>query len=135
MSTVDETDVAKCPKCGAPVRDWRPYGRCASCKEPFPAALDAQMEALSYGSGPGVAVPRSAQRGAGSPVLDRYRDAYRAGAALVVLGNAIKIVGAVLAGIIVLGSLSSGNSPFGGGAVVVGIFLAAIVGFFSGSAA
>ena|ERR1035437_1090512 len=63
-----------------------------------------------------------------SPVVGRYRDAYRVGAALVGLGNAIKIVGAVLAGIIVLGSLSSGKDLLGGGAVIAGIFLAAIVG-------
>lgn len=67
-------------------------------------------------------------RGSGFPVVARYRDAYRVGAALVGLGNAIKVVGAILAGIIGLGSLSYGNGPFGGGAVVAGIFLAAIVG-------
>jgi hypothetical protein len=50
-----------------------------------------------------------------SPVVSRYRDAYRVGAALVGLGKAIKVVGAVLAGIILLGSLSSGNGPFGKG--------------------
>jgi hypothetical protein len=44
------------------------------------------------------------------------------------LGNAIKVVGAILAAIIFLGSLSSGKGLFGGGAVVAGIFLAAIVG-------
>jgi len=46
------------------------------------------------------------------------------------LGNAIKIVGAILAGIIVLSSFwSAGNGPFGIGAVLAGgFFLAAIVG-------
>lgn len=64
----------------------------------------------------------------GSPVVLRYRDAYRLGTALVGLGNTIKVVGVVLAGIIVLGSLSSADGPLGGGTVVAGIFLAAIVG-------
>jgi hypothetical protein len=63
-----------------------------------------------------------------SPVVHRYRDAYRVGAALVGLGTFIKIVGAVLGGIILLGALSAGNGPLGGGAVVAGIFIAAIVG-------
>jgi hypothetical protein len=75
--------------------------------------------------------PRSTKRPINesrSPVVNRYRDAYRVGAAVVGLGNTIKIVGAVLAGIIALGSLSAGNGLFGGGAVLGGIFLAAIVG-------
>src|SRR5450759_3253172 len=38
-----------------------------------------------------------------SPVVNRYRDAYRVGAALVGFGNAIKAVGAILAGAIVIG--------------------------------
>jgi len=63
-----------------------------------------------------------------SPVVNRYRDAYRVGSALVGLGNVIKVVGAILAGIIVLVSLSSGDGPLGGAAVVAGIFIAAIVG-------
>ncbi|MEK6320242.1 MAG: hypothetical protein AABN33_01025 [Acidobacteriota bacterium] len=59
-----------------------------------------------------------------SPVLNRYQDAYRVGAALVGLGNTIKIVGAVLAGIIVLGSLSAGSEVL----TVAGVVLAAIGG-------
>jgi hypothetical protein len=64
----------------------------------------------------------------GSVVVNRYRDAYRVGAALVGLGHGIKVVGAVLAGIIFLGSLTATDGPFGGGAVVAGIFMAALVG-------
>jgi hypothetical protein len=65
-----------------------------------------------------------------SPVVGRYRDAYRVASATVGLGTAIKVVGVVIAGIIVLGSISSGSrGPFGGGGVVLGgIFLAAVVG-------
>lgn len=47
---------------------------------------------------------------------------------MVGLGNAIKVVGAILAIIIFLVSLGSGNSLLGGGAVLAGIFIAAIVG-------
>jgi hypothetical protein len=63
-----------------------------------------------------------------SPVVNRYQDAYHVGAALVGLGNTIKVVGVVLAGIIVLGSLSAANGLFGSGAVLAGSFFAAIVG-------
>lgn len=65
-----------------------------------------------------------------SPVVRRYRDAYRVGAALVSLGNSVKIVGAILGGIILIGSLSSANSPFGGGGFIlmIGIVAAVISG-------
>lgn len=59
-----------------------------------------------------------------SPVVNRYQDAYRVGAALVGLGNTIKVVGVVLAGVIVLGSLGANIGAFG----LAGIFLATIVG-------
>ena len=63
-----------------------------------------------------------------SVVVNRYRDGYRVGAALEGLGTTIKVVGAVLGGTIVIGSLSAGSGPLGVGAVVAGIFIAAIVG-------
>lgn len=63
-----------------------------------------------------------------SPVVNRYQDAYRVGATWVGLGNTIKVVGLILAGIIFLGSLSAVNGLFGGGALLAGSFLAAIVG-------
>ena len=59
-----------------------------------------------------------------SPVIYRYQDAYRVGAALAGLGNTIKVIGAVLAGIIVLGSLSVGSEVL----IVAWVFLAAVVG-------
>lgn len=110
--------MLKCKKC----EKWSPAGstECTHC-----GASLASVGADSVESD-GVSDPlESSTR---SPVVRRYRDAYRVGAALVGLGNAIKVVGGILAGIIVLGSLASANSPFGGGAVVAGIFLAAIVG-------
>jgi hypothetical protein len=67
--------------------------------------------------------------GSPSPVVGRYRDAYRVGMALVTLGTGIKIVGGILGGIIFLGSLSSANSQFGGGGLVLsGVFGAGVVG-------
>lgn len=67
-------------------------------------------------------------RALSSPVVNRYRDAYRIGAALVGLGSAIKVVGANSGRDHFLGSLSSASGPWRGGAVVAGIFAAAIVG-------
>ena len=70
--------------------------------------------------------------GEASPVLIRYRDAYRVAGAIVAVGKAIKAVGAVLAAVIFLAALSSGSGPFGGAAVVMsGIFVAAVVGILS----
>ena len=64
-----------------------------------------------------------------SPAVNRYRDAYRVGAALVGLGNAIKIIGAILGGIILVGSLSSATNQFGGsGIALAGVLGAAVVG-------
>ncbi|MEK6285266.1 MAG: hypothetical protein AABO57_05955 [Acidobacteriota bacterium] len=74
---------------------------------------------------PGVADPSATKRPIDelrSPVVNRYQDAYRVGAGLVGLGTIIKVVGLVLAGIIVVGSLSISALT------EVGIVLAAIVG-------
>jgi hypothetical protein len=68
-------------------------------------------------------VPSAGGR-ASSAVVTRYRDAYRVGAALVGLGNAIKAAGAVLGGIIVVSSLSKGDGPF----AAAGVFLGATAG-------
>ncbi len=115
-------------------------GKCATCGKPAefmmnlcPVCIDRgeverQQEAATRSEQRAISESTVANTRSGSPVVNRYRDAYRVGTALVGLGNAIKIVGAILAGIVVLGSLSSGDGPFGGGAVVAGIFVAAIVG-------
>ncbi|MGH9383727.1 MAG: hypothetical protein ACRD2N_05515 [Vicinamibacterales bacterium] len=79
----------------------------------------------------GMAEPASTERpidesSTTSPVVHRYRDAYRVGRALVALGNGIKRVGAILGPLIVVLAASSGNGQLsfvlGGGviAVVVG---------------
>jgi hypothetical protein len=72
--------------------------------------------------------PRRGSSQGPSSVVERYRDAYRVGLALVALGNAIKIIGAVIAGIILLAALSSGSGPLGGWGVLVGVLSAAFQG-------
>ena len=63
----------------------------------------------------------AAAGGFGSSVQNRYRDAYLAGAALVGLGNTIKLVGAALAGVILLVSLAAGGPLVLGGIVIAAI--------------
>lgn len=43
MSTVTDGQTPACPKCNTPILDWRPYGRCSHCKEPFSERIDAQF--------------------------------------------------------------------------------------------
>lgn len=123
------SEVAKCPKCGKSFDDTYDNTWCTKCGDPLPDDIRVRLPklaALQVAVAADIAASVDAR--SGSSVVNRYRDAYRVGAALVGLGNAIKIVGAVLGGIIFLGSLSAGNGPLGGGAVVAGIFLGAIVG-------
>jgi hypothetical protein len=75
-------------------------------------------------------LPRSGRLLTGSPVLHRYRDAYRASAGVIGFGQAIKIAGAVVGGLIFLSSSSAGSGPFGGGLAVAAAFFAVIVGGF-----
>lgn len=101
-----------CPHCG-----WLTYAsqeRCSHCQEPV--AASASVDGT-------VATPASRS----SPVVHRYRDAYRIGAALVGLGGGIKIVGAILGGIIFLGSLFLGKLG-GAGLVLIGMLNAVGVG-------
>jgi hypothetical protein len=105
-------EVVKCPNCGKPTdpayKDW-----CPKCGKALPKQVTPGEGAIAGG-----------QAQSTSPVVDRYRDAYRVGAALVGLGNTIKVVGAILGGIIIVGSLSAGNGPF----TAAGLFLGAAVG-------
>jgi hypothetical protein len=77
-----------------------------------------------FGKSPPVTHAEAAIDESRPPIVNRYQDAYRVGAALVGLGNTIKAVGVGLASIIVLISLRAGDGPFG----MAGIFLAAIAG-------
>jgi len=60
--------------------------------------------------------------------VNRYRDAYRVGSALVGVATAIKVLGVVLALAIGLGSLSAADSPFGRAAVFLGLAIAVLAG-------
>ena len=74
---------------------------------------------------PGVAEPPATKRPINesrAPVVCRYQDAYHVGAGLVGLGTIIKVLGLVLAVIIVVGSLSVSSLT------EVGIVLAVLVG-------
>jgi hypothetical protein len=72
----------------------------------------------------GMADPPTTERPieeSSSPVVNRYRDAYRVGATLVGFGNAIKMAGAILGGIIVIGSLIELNGPVAASGVFLGV--------------
>lgn len=122
-------EVAKCPKCGKSIDEAYNNTWCTKCGDPLPDDIKSRLPKLAaLQTAVAAQIADSVEERSSSPVVNRYRDAYRVGAALVGLGNAIKILGAVLGGIIFVGSLSARNGPLGGGAVVAGVFLGAIVG-------
>src|ERR1022692_388150 len=93
-------------------KDW-----CRDCLREFEAEQASGVHSIGAGQGY-----------IGSPVMTRYRDAYGIGAALVGLGNTIKVVGGILGALILFVSFASANG-FGGMAVVVGgILFATLVG-------
>ena len=124
--------VAICPRCEESIEDTYENSWCQHCGDPLPAEIKKRLPklvALLASNSPNEETIDSADSGPRSPVLTKYRDAYRVGATLVTLGTSIKILGAILAAIIFLGALSSGSGSFGGGGVVVGgVFVAVIVG-------
>lgn len=63
-----------------------------------------------------------------SPVIHRYQDGYRVGGTLVGAGNALKVIGAIVGGLILVASFFAVDGPLGGGAVVAGAFLATLCG-------
>ena len=63
-----------------------------------------------------------------SPFVNRYRDAYRVGSALVGLGSSLKIIGLVLAAAILLASFNLRGGALGSGALYAGAFFAAVLG-------
>ena len=65
---------------------------------------------------------------ASGSLLVRYRDAYRVSAVIIGMGNTLKIIGFIIAGLIVLGGLSESNSMFGGGLMLPTLILAVIAG-------
>jgi hypothetical protein len=59
MTTTETASAPTCPKCQEPILNGRPYGRCAHCKEPFSADIDAEMQARI---GAGAPPPRGTDR-------------------------------------------------------------------------
>ena len=76
----------------------------------------AELERRGLAAPPAIA--RAEGGGEVSPVVRRYRDAYRVGAALVALGQVIKIVGAILGVVIVVFAMSLGRGPFSDSSVI-----------------
>lgn len=113
-------EVGRCPKCGNTIGEGHKSSYCDACGEPLPHDLDERLRTKQ---------PAPPNHHTDATVIGRYRDAYCVSAALVSLGNTIKVVGGVFAGIIVLGALSSAGDQYGGGGVALsGILLAAVVG-------
>lgn len=114
------SEVAKCPKCGKSIDETHENSWCTNCGEPLPSAIKALLPKLAELAAASAATSKSAQA---DPALNwepsptsvsgriaiRYRDAYRVGTALVGLGDAIKIGGAVIAALIVVLGLSAGG--------------------------
>ena len=142
MAKENKISILQCPNpsCGKPIWDDHADSWCIECGERFTrdfqqkipllkAKIDARLErelnTQEMGSG-GIDgkeiieghLPRSRDA-----VVNRYRNAYRVAAALVGLGTAIKIVGAILGVIILIGALQAG-----GQVVLPGIVIAAGVG-------
>lgn len=111
--------MATCSVCGRPAGFKDICARCEA-KGLAPAVSDPDVAESAPDSIPPTRVLSH------SAVIRRYRDSYRVAAALILLGNTIKIVGGTLATIIVVGSLASAGDRFGG--AVGGIFIAVIVG-------
>ena len=86
--------ATKCPNCGHATAPGQEI--CGQCHTSLSSA-DATDESATL-SGPHR-----------SPVVNRYRDAYRVAAALVALGNSIKIGGAVLSAVLSIASRSLGD--------------------------
>ena len=127
------TEIAKCPSCGSSIDSMYVKSWCPNCEVALPKEItdrlrvvDVRREGEAPGTSHGAAVPAPSN----SPIVNRYKDGYRVGTALVALGDAIKIAGALVAAIIVLVSLNAGNNSFGGGGGVAwtGIVGAVIVG-------
>ena len=90
--------------------------------------IRAELKRMGLPEPPPTLRPVEAQATA---VTRRYRDAYRVASVLIGLGTTIKVVGGIVAVLIVLAALQAGSGPFGsGGAVLGGLVIAAVVGGF-----
>ena len=101
-------DESVCPNCGADISDVED--------------IDETESTVSTITNEQITEPR-----AGNPILNRYRDLYRVAQVLVGIGNAVKIIGIVIGGFVLLIGLSMASS-----AGIAGLFLGALVGSFYG---
>ena len=90
---MEVTPTLKCPNCGAVNRADEFY--CSQCrtnlhmKTPVrEAAVTASASGAPPSIGSSTTTSHREDSGSGSPVVSRYRDAYRVGSALVGLGTA-----------------------------------------------
>lgn len=129
-----ETRFGECPHCRLPVTSGQVSPYCEGCGRELPGKLvdlinaearfnEHEQARVAAQLGPSVNDTTMA-----SPILARYRDAYRVAAALVGMGDVIKIIGAALAVLIAVGSLSSAGDFFGAAVVLSGFFMAAVIG-------
>lgn len=120
-------EVGKCQKCGKSIDETHENSWCIKCGEPLPEDVRGRLPRLAAVVAVAQVSPDDsalAQALANSPVVNRYRDAFRVGAALVGLGDGIKAAGAILGGIIVVVSFSEASGAF----LAAGIFLGVTMG-------
>lgn len=116
----DLSEYIACPKCGKPVKANAAV--CGHCWTKLASeAVVGVSNVIDHSS-------RSSASGELATMTVRYRDAYTVASAINQFGNVIKILGAVLAGVIFLAALGAADETFGWRAVVGGAILGAWVG-------
>ena len=121
--------VATCPSCGESVLETHENYGCPKCGQPLPEDIRRRLPAFG-GSGafidarPSDSAPTPTL--SSSPVVNRYRDAYRVANTLVGLGNGLKILGPCLAGAIIFLSMLMVSKL--GAAALVAVIPAGITG-------
>ena len=117
--------VATCPSCGESVLATHANYSCRKCVQRLPEDILRRLPAFG-GSGAFIDARPSDSAStttlSSSPVVNRYRYAYRVANALVGLGNGLKILGPCLAGAIILLSISMADKL---GALALGAIIPA----------
>jgi hypothetical protein len=113
-------EVAQCPKCGKAIDETHEVHWCIKCGENLPPDILARLPKLAAlaAAATGGSEAAATDTRSSSLVVNRYRDAYRVGSALVGLGTAIKIAGVIFAALILLGALTMGETIALAGVVI-----------------